>query len=481
VPFCQLFHPIDKNFSFQVKFSVKKEEIFATQAITQERDSFSSRLAFIVSAAGSAIGLANIWKFPYIVGQYGGGSFILLYLLFLVLVGIPAFISEIIIGKTTHKPPSAAFEQLGKGSVGWKRIGAIASWTGFIVSSFYSVVAGWILGYFTQALLGNLAQIDTIAAAHIHFQSLIQNPLWAPAFQLLFMALSVWFLLGGCRRGIEVCNKVCMPLFFLLLFIFTGWASSLPTASEIVSFFTSFSVKNISAVAVIIALGHAFFTLSIGQGTLITYGSYLHRQEKTLLSSLAVVAADTLVSLLSAFCILSVVFASHKEMNFGPSLIFETLPTIFSHSHFGTCIVAFFFFFVFIAALTSQVSALEPLIAHLNITKGIERKKATCMVCLGSFLLGIPSALSTSLLQDMTFFGHNFLDSISFITTSILIPVCGCAAVLLVGWRWGMKAALQQLQVHAPLLRFYFITTIKYLAPILIILVFLHVVGAWNG
>jgi NSS family neurotransmitter:Na+ symporter len=240
----------------------------------------------------------------------------------------------------------------------------------------------------------------------------------------------------------------------------------------------SFDLRAMPRHAWIIALGHAFFTLSIGQGTLVTYGSYLKPGEKILSNSLYIILADTLVSLLAAFCILSIVFSANMEIEFGPGLVFETLPTIFSQIRFGQLFAPLFFFFVFIAALTSQVSALEPLISHLTTTKKqLGRKWAVAIVTVSSFAIGVPSALSTNLLKGYTIFSHTFLELMNFVTTSILIPLGGFAAVCLIGWRFGIRKTVAQLGISSFFLKIFFLLTVKYSAPILILVVFLHSLG----
>ena len=346
------------------------------------------------------------------------------------------------------------------------------------MSSFYSVIAGWILGYFFQALTGSLAAIDTISMAHQQYISLMHHPCWTIGFHALFMLFCGWFLLGGIKNGIEFCNKMFMPIFFIILLSFAGYAISLRSSSEVFAFMGGLDLRSIPQHGWIVALGHAFFTLSIGQGTLVTYGSYLKPGEKILSNSLYVIMADTLVSLLAAFCILSIVFSANMEIEFGPGLIFETLPTIFSQVPFGQFLATLFFFLIFIAALTSQVSALEPLIAHLTATKKIlSRKWAVVIVTGSSFAIGIPSALSTNLFKEYTIFGHNFLELIDFATTSILIPCGGFAAVCLTGWRWGIKKTVAQLDISSPILQMFFVLIVKYSAPLLILIVFLHSLG----
>jgi len=444
---------------------------------------FSNRIGFILSTAGSAIGLANIWKFPYVVGEFGGGGFIILYFFFLFMIGFPAFFSEILIGKITGKRPDDAYESLGKSKT-WGKIGLGTMWTGFFVSSFYSVVAGWILGYLYEALRGNLLFIQTIPQAHGHYLSLMQEPFWSLFFHFIFAMICLWFLIGGIRKGIEKCNKICMPIFFIVLSLLLVWTFTLPTAKETVNFFLRCDFSKISPQAVIIALGHAFFTLSVGQGTLVTYGSYLKPHSKILSSASLVVLTDTLVSLASAFCILSIVAFGNQNIQFGPGLIFETLPTIFSTVSGGYSLCAGFFFLVFIAALTSQVSALEPLIAHITEKFSMNRRKASGLVVLASFLIGVPSALSQSSLSTLTFFDNTFFDIMNFTTTSMLVPLGGLASVLLIGWKYGVQNALNHLtgeEQHflqkQSFIKKYFKISIAFIAPIFIIFVFAHAIG----
>lgn len=452
-----------------------------TEAVATKKDLFSSRFAFVLSTAGSAIGLANIWKFPYIVGKFGGGGFILVYLILLLFVGFPAFLSEILIGKTTKKNVSSAFFEIGKTKF-WQKMGSFTVWTGFLVSSFYSVVAGWILGYFFEAISNNLHGLNTISKAQAHYSTLMGDPLWSILFHSLFAAICGLFLLGGIRGGIEKCNKIFMPLFFLILLLMMGWAVTLPSAKEVFTFMTSFDLKSLPASCFIIALGHAFFTLSVGQGSMATYGSYLKPGDKVLSSTLFVLLADTLVSLFAAFCILSIVFSANVEMEFGPGLIFSTLPMIFSQIPYSSLISSLFFFLIFIAALTSQLSALEPLISHLIKTRSISRKTSTFIVTAASFAIGIPSALSTNFFKNWTIFGNNFLECMSFTTTSILIPFGAFAAVFLIGWGAKNRTHISDFakdegQSMSSWFFKYVTVAIKYSAPVLIIYVLFNAIG----
>ena len=446
-----------------------------------ERDSWGSRLGFIFAVAGSAIGLANIWRFPYIVGKHGGAAFICVYLLCLVLMGFPVFMSEMLIGRTTQTSPAGAFLKLG-GTKFWSFAGTMTVVTGFIVSSFYSAVAGWILGYLVEAVGGKLSQFASSDQAILHYAGLIGNPLWTVSFHLIFILICSSVLFLGVRQGIERASKFMMPLLFIVLFMLVGKGLSMPDADKGLRFLFTPDWSVLTPTAIIIAMGQAFFTLSVGQGTLVTYGSYLTGKENLIKNCLPIALMDTVVSVLSAIAVFTIVFSVGMEPDSGPGLIFHTLPLAFSQLPGGYLLAVLFFLLVVIAALTSEISAMEPTIAYLIDEKGWKRRSAVIACGLGAFLLGVPSALSNNLLKEFTFHGFTFLDAIDYLCNNILIPIGGLFAVILVGWKWGLPNALVQLKQGAeglfdrhPLLVTYFKVCLKYTAPILIIFVFIHV------
>jgi NSS family neurotransmitter:Na+ symporter len=445
-----------------------------------KREHWSSQLGFIFAVAGSAVGLANIWRFPYITGHFGGAAFIILYLVCLMAIGIPAFISEITIGRKAQSNPERAFKSLGRNGF-WGSIGAGTLVTGFLVSAFYSAVAGWILGYLVEAVRGALIHFEHQEHTIQHYQSLVENPVWGLTFHALFLFSSVAILFYGVKQGIERWNKLFMPLLFLILFLLIGKGLSMEGSERGLSFLFTPDFSKISGEALMVALGQSFFTLSIGQGTLVTYGSYLGKSEKILSSALLVVLMDTLVSLLSAVAIFSIVFSVGMEPDSGPALIFHTLPLVFSQISGGYFISILFFLLVLLAALTSEISALEPSIAYLVENKGFSRKKAVALIGLGAFLVGVPSALSTSLLKDVALFGFpNFLEAMIYLCSNILIPLGGFAAVLLAGWRWGIQGFMGELfhgQTPNNMLKIYFALFVRYISPLLILTVFLHAIG----
>ena len=450
------------------------------------RPTWESRIGFIFAVAGSAVGLANIWRLPYIVGENGGAAFLIVYLLCLTFIGFPVFMSEMLIGRTSQTSPSGAFLKIG-GSKSWSAIGKMTIMTGFIVSSFYSAVAGWILGYLIEAIRGNISHFEGTDHAIEHYTSLMGNPLWGLSFHFLFLLICLFVLYAGVQRGIERGNKIMMPCLLLVLLFLLIKGLTLPHAIDGVRYLLSPDWSELTPKAIVIALGQSFFTLSLGQGTMVTYGSYLDKNDNLIKSCFPVVVMDTLVALLAAVVVFSIVFAGGMKPDSGSGLIFHTLPFIFSQIPGGHFVAVMFFLLVVLAAITSQISAMEPTIAYLMDEKGWKRHPAVALCGVGVFLLGVPSALSYSVLKNATFFGLNFFEFISFVASSILIPLGGFFAVILVGWSWGVNNAITHLKQGAPVffqknpwMKGYFWFCFKYSAPILMIIVFLNALGAFS-
>lgn len=448
-----------------------------------KRERWTSSLGFVAAAAGSAVGLVNIWRFPYIVGEHGGAAFIVVYIGFLVLIGFPVLISEVLIGQSAKQGPARALKTLS-GSNTWGSVGKGICVTGFIVSSFYSVVAGWMLGYLVLSLTGGLHSAESMSSARLLFESKLGSSSWCLAYHALFMGLAASLLVLGVRRGIEAVNRYCMPILVVLLVALAAWGISLPGGSSALHFLVTPDWSQLTPIAILTALGHAFFTLSLGQGTMITYGSYLKGKENLTRTCAPIVFFDTAISLLAAVAVISLVLAGGEEPAGGPGLVFFTLPAAFAAIPGGQVVAVGFFLLVVLAALTSQISAMEPLINHLVNDRGWKRRKAVLLSAGGGFLLGIPSALSFNLLSGWTIGGKTFFDWISFLTTDVLIPLGGLAAVLFVGWKWGIKGALDQLAERdgtitfsGRTLRTYLNVCVRFAAPLLIVVVLLANLG----
>jgi len=448
----------------------------------ETRESWKSKTGFIFAALGSAVGLGSIWRFPYVVGQNGGAAFILLYLIFLALIGFPILISEILVGRTAQLSPAGAFKKVGKNKF-WGLSGKLVIFTGLIISSFYSVIAGWMLGYLIEAILGHL-NFSNASLALKHFDMLSSSAFWSVGFHFLFMALSILILFFGVRKGIEQKSKIMMPLLIVVVIILVIKGITLPSASKGLKFLLSPRWDLVTPAGILIALGQAFFTLSLGQGTMVTYGSYLSKKEDIPKTCFPVVLLNTIIAILVGIAIFTIVFSQDLEPGAGPSLIFETLPIVFAKMKLGYLISIFFFLLVTLAALTSEISALEPFISYLIDEKGWKRKKASIFTGSLAFLIGLPSALSFGLLKRYTLFGLNFFDCISFLSVNILVPLGGFLIVILVSYIWGIKKAFDHLKVskeaffhHRPWVALYFKVCLKYISPILIILILLNVLG----
>ena len=448
----------------------------------KQRESWNSRIGFISAALGSAVGLGSIWRFPYVVGQNGGGAFILLYLIFLALIGFPILITEILIGRTAQSSPYGAFRTIGKSKY-WGYLGKVTIITGFIISSFYSVIAGWMLGYLIEAIKGSFSSIDGNSALS-YFNSLSSSSIWSVGYHFLFLVICASILFFGVRKGIEAKSKIMMPLLMIVLLILVVKGLTLPSSSKGLKFMLSLNFKDITPAGVLIALGQAFFTLSLGQGTMITYGSYLSKGEDIPKSCFPVVLLNTLISILVGIAVFTIVFSADLNANSGPTLIFETLPIVFSKMAFGRLLSILFFILVVIAAITSEISALEPVISYFIDEKDYSRHKATIIASTGAFLIGIPSALSFGLLKNFTIFKSNFFDIISFFSVNVFVPLGALFACLLVAYRWKIKKAFEHLKVkdiafihRKPIFSVYFKISVKYIAPVLILFILLNVLG----
>lgn len=449
----------------------------------KKREQWKSKLGFMWAAIGSAIGLGSIWRFPYVVGDSGGGAFVLIFILCLIVISIPVFLSEVLMGRQTQTSPSGAFYKLGH-SKWWRAGGRMTIFTGFIVSSFYSVIAGLTLGYFIQALLGNLSSFRGPEDVAYFYNQMSGSLFGSIGWHLSFMALSGLILFFGVQKGIESWNRILMPLLMVILVMLMIKGLSLKGGKEALLFMFRPDFSAITPSIVLMALGQAFFGLSLGQGTMVTYGSYLTQKENIPYICLPIVSSVIIVSLLAGISIFSIVFSVDMMPGEGPTLMFKTLPLIFSSMPGGYLFACLFFLLIFLAGLTSQISAMQPSIAYLCDEKHFSQKKAVIWVSIGAFLLGIPSALSTGVLKDVLFFQRNFFDLISEFSINVLIPLGGLVAVLLVGWKWGVKKAAEHLQIGAehlmldhPLVKGYLKISIRYAAPLVIILILLNLIG----
>ena len=438
-----------------------------------KRENWKSRAGFILAALGSAVGLGSIWRFPYMVGENGGSAFIFLYLLFLFLIGLPVLLSEIILGRKAQKDPYGAIRQTAGKK--WGPLGKLVIITGLLISSFYSVIAGWTLAYFLFSLTGKVIHLSSVDLASSFFSEISSSFFLSLFFHFAFLILCGWILLSGVKKGIEAKSKILMPALFVVLLFLAIYALFLPGGGKSLSFLFSFSWDSFTPKIAIPALGQAFFTLSLGQGTMITYGSYLSRKEEIVKSCVPVVFLNLFTSLLMGVAIYGIVFSSPVSIASGPALIFETLPVVFSTLPGGYIWSSLFFFLVVIAALTSEISALEPAISYLIDEKKFSRKKATLYATSFAFFLGIFTVFSFSPLNQALFGSFSFYEMLSFVSVNILVPLGGLGAVYLVGWKWPKREVFAELHPakkgREPVSLLLF--CLRYITPVLILIILL--------
>lgn len=440
-------------------------------------------MGFILAAAGSAIGLGNVWKFPYIAGQNGGAAFVLVYLICIAVIGLPVLIAEVLIGRTTERNPVGAFRKLS-GSPFWTAVGVVGVVAGFLILSFYSVVAGWSLGYVLESIRGVFSDFESSGAASDHFIALTSRVTWIVGFHALFSIVTMTFVYAGVEKGIERGSKIMMPILFFILIILMIRGLTLPGSEKGLAFLLKPDWSKISGQAVLVALGHAFFTLSLGMGAMMTYGSYMSRKDSIPAASLQIVVLDTAVALLAGLAIFTAVFAAGQDPAAGPGLIFHTLPFVFSLMPGGNLFGLMFFILLTIAALTSAISLLEVVVAYFVDERKWRRHRAVILLGTVIFVLGIPSALSFNTLADSTLFGLTFFGLVDFLASNILLPLGGLFISLFVAWVWGFDRAIEKLKEGAETLVTRFPWRIdvwkvflRYLSPVLIFLVLLNSTG----
>lgn len=439
-----------------------------------KREGFGSKLGIIAAAAGSAVGLGNIYRFPCELGENGGGAFLLIYLLIVLCLGVPVMLSEFVIGRRTQQNPIGAFRAL-KPKSGWPILGYMGVLCAFIIMAFYSTVAGWTLEYIVKAV-GNQFQGKDLTAIESDFADFHnigwKNVLW----QAIFILLTGFVVLRGVSQGIEKYTKILMPVLLIILIILGIRSVTLPGAGEGLRFLFKPDFSKITGPVMISALGQAFFSLSMGMGVLITYGSYIKKDDNMTTSALSVTLADTLVAVLAGIVIFPAAFSFGVQPTAGMGLVFNTLPMIFNQMAGGYFFCIIFFVLLAVAALTSTISLLEVIVAYLVEECHLKRSWATIIASLGCFALGIFASLS---LKDGSVFnlnGMSFFDGLDYLSAKFLLPLGALFIVIFVGWIMGKKEFTAEItnegKLRVPVKGIIFFI-IKYLSPIAIAVIFI--------
>jgi len=447
----------------------------------KSRALWGSRIGFVLAAAGSAVGLGNIWKFPYIAGENGGGAFVLVYLLCIVVVGIPIMMAEFMIGRHTRKDAVGAFMQLEGRRSPWLSAGWVSLAAAFIILSYYSVVAGWMLDYVMRAVLGSFTGQPAEVIEGM-FDSLIADGPRQILWHFFFVCLSLGIVIGGVQKGIERWSKILMPILLMLLVLLFMNGMLSKGAWEGLTFMFSPDFSKLTGGAVLEALGHAFFTLSLGMAAMITYGSYLDKKEDLLAASLRIASLDTVIALMAGLAIFPIVFSVGMEPAAGPGLIFKTIPVVFSQIPGGFVLAILFFLLLSFAALTSAISLLEAQVAFLIDERGWGRKRATGFLAGLAFVVGLPTALSYNALSEWTPIGDLvFFDSLDLIASNYLLPLSGLLISVYVGWFWNGNEEKEELVAGGagwvyPLWHF----LIRYVSPLAVLIVLLFKIGLFD-
>ena len=458
--------------------------------MASERESihgqWSSRLAFILAATGSAVGLGNIWKFPYIAGENGGGAFVLVYLLCIAVIGIPIMMAEVLIGRRGRQSPINTMRSLAReenASRAWVILGWAGVLAGFLILSYYSVIAGWALSYVFRTGSGLFTGLTADGVQSI-FTGFVSDPERLLAWHTIFMVMTMMVVARGVRGGIEKAVKFLMPALFVLLFVLVGYAWNSGAFDQGVSFLFQPDFSKISANGILIAMGHAFFTLSLGMGAIMVYGSYLPSGASIARTVITVSLMDTLVALLAGLAIFPIVFANGLEPGTGPGLIFQTLPIAFGHMQYGEFFGMLFFVLLVFAAWSSSISLIEPAVAWLVENKGITRVFASIVVGLVTWLFGLLTVLSFNLWSDVkllskfeVFKDSTIFDLLDYLTANIMLPLGGLLIAIFAAWKMSRESTVDELgmgdRFFYPLWRF----LVRYITPIAVIIVFLKAVS----
>jgi len=443
-----------------------------------KRDSFGSKFGAIAAAAGSAIGLGNIWRFPYVVGENGGGAFLFIYLAFIFAIGIPVMLSEFTIGRSAQRNPFGAFRKLAPGKP-WYLVGLMGVGAAFMILAFYTAVAGWTLEYIYQSIINGFAGKSSADLGQM-FDSFRESSFRPILWFAIFMFMTSWIVLSGVKNGIEKYAKILMPILLLLIIILCIRSVTLPGAKDGLLFLFKPDFSKITGNTILEALGQAFFSLSIGMGTLITYGSYISKKDNLANTAVSVSLTDTFIAIMAGVAIFPAVFAFGIAPESGEGLVYRTLPNIFQQMPGGYYFSLLFFVLLGVAALTSTISVLEVIVAYFAEELNLTRKKATILASLSVSVLGLMAVMSWGTLADFEIFGMHVFGILDFTSANILLPLGGLFIVLFVGWYLGASRTKEELSNQGTLKAKYlslFMFLVKFIAPIAIAMVFLNGIG----
>ena len=407
------------------------------KAFSGKREMWSNRWLFVLAAAGSAVGLGNIWKFPYIAGENGGGAFVLIYLACIALVGVPIMMSEILLGRSGRASPITAMEKLARlsgASNYWALVGWLGVLAGFLILSYYAVIAGWALNYVWLSGYGEFSNISASGAEDI-FGDFLSNPWQLLFWHSLFMICTVTIVGRGIGKGLETAVRWFMPLLFILLIVLLIYGFQSGGFKQAVNFMFDFKLDAVTTETWLIAMGQAFFTLSLGMGAMMAYGSYVPDSANIGSTVIIIALLDSFVAVAAGLAIFPIVFANGLEPSQGPGLMFVTIPLAFGQMSLGSVFGTLFFLLVSFAAITSAISLTEPAISYLVEKYNASRSRVAVSLGVFCWLLGIGTVLSFNHWADLTLFGMTFFDGVDYVSQNIMLPLGGMLIALVAAWR----------------------------------------------
>jgi len=444
-----------------------------------QQGEWSSRFAFILAATGSAVGLGNIWKFPYITGENGGGAFVLVYLLCVVLIGVPLMMAETMLGRRSKENPIHTMEILTKeagADHNWQYLGWLGVTAGFLILSYYSVIAGWATAYVVKAFFGSFfgATPQEIKAI---FDGFVASPIQLIFWHSLFMLATMLIVARGIEKGFERSIRFLLPWLFALMILLVGYAMSTDGYFQGLNFLFKPDFSKLTANSVLVAMGQAFFSLSLGMGSIMVYGAYLPKDVSIAKSSMFIAGADTIVALLAGIIIFPIVFSNGLHPNSGPGLVFETLPIAFGNMFGGWLVGVLFFIALVFAALSSSIALIEPAVAWLIENQGFSRPKACLYSGLLAWFLGLGTVFSFNAWANFKLFGQTIFELLDYLTANLMLPIGGFCIAIFAGWI--MKQDHSRHELELPEDRYYQVWKflVSYVAPAAVFFVFLNVVG----
>lgn len=442
---------------------------------------WSSRVAFILAASGSAIGLGNIWKFPYLAGQNGGGAFVMIYLLCVAAIGIPIMIAETMLGRRGRQSPINAMLTLAeeaKASPHWHYAGWLGVVAGFLILSYYSVIAGWAMAYVFKI---NGALFERISAENASrlFNDFRSSAEFLLIWHSLFMGATMLIVSRGVSGGLERATRFMMPALFIMLLLLDFYAMNSGGFKQSLSFLFNPDFSKLTGAGVLAAMGQAFFSLGLGMGSIMVYGSYLPAHVSIHRSTIFVAAADTVVALLAGMAIFPIVFANQLEPTMGPGLIFQTLPIAFGQMAGGWLFGMLFFVLVFFAAITSSIALIEPAVAWFSENAGLSRERASIYAGFTCWLFGLGTVFSFNVWSEVKWFGKTIFELVDFLTANLMLPIGGVLVAVFAGWIMPRKICEAELEMGEGSGFDLWRVLVRYVAPVGVAIVFLDAFGVF--